>query len=92
MTELEHDTAVRRPPISRRQAAAQLDGLRVSLLMRGFRGAPSADSEAAADALVCLGRLAEAVPEIAELDINPLIAYPHGVCAVDVKVRLAGVA
>ena len=91
MTELEHDTAVRRPPISRRQATAQLNGLRVSLLLHGFRGAPPADSGAAADALVCLSRLAEVAPEIAELDINPLIAYPHGVCAVDIKVRLAKV-
>ena len=91
MTELEHDTAVRRPPISRRQAAAQLNGLRVSLLLHGFRGAPPADIEAAADALVGLSRLAKVVPEIAELDINPLIAYPHGVCAVDIKVRLASI-
>ena len=91
MTELEHDTAVRRPPISRLQAEAQLNGLRISLLLHGFRGAPPADREAAADALVSLSRLAEVVPEIAELDINPLIAYPDGVRAVDVKVRLFGV-
>lgn len=91
MTELENDTAVRRPPISYRQAESQLDGLRVSLLLHGFRGAPPADRKAAAEALMGLSRLAELVPEIAELDINPLIAYPHGVCAVDIKVRLAGV-
>jgi hypothetical protein len=39
--------------------------------------------------LLRLGRLAEDLPEIAELDLNPLLVFPHGIAAVDIKLRLS---
>jgi hypothetical protein len=41
------------------------------------------------DLLVRVGRLAEDIPEIAEMDLNPVIVSPSGVTAVDARLRLA---
>jgi acyl-CoA synthetase (NDP forming) len=65
--------------------------LRSAPLLTGFRGAPPVDTAALEDLLLRLGRLAEDVPEIAELDLNPVLAGPGGVIAVDAKLRLAPV-
>ncbi|MGH3034406.1 MAG: acetate--CoA ligase family protein, partial [Gaiellaceae bacterium] len=57
-------------------------------LVQGFRGAPPADFRALADLLSRLSRLGEELPEVAELDLNPVIALPHGCLAVDARVRV----
>jgi hypothetical protein len=57
-------------------------------LVRGFRGAPAADADALADLLARLSRLADDFPEIAELDLNPVLAGPDGCCAVDARARV----
>ena len=88
LAEIRHDRAVRMPPLHRDEALRQLRSLRVAPLLDGFRGSLAVDAELIADVLVRLGELAELVPELVTLDINPLIATPRGVCAVDVKVRL----
>jgi acyl-CoA synthetase (NDP forming)/L-amino acid N-acyltransferase YncA len=88
LTELRHDTALRRPPLTKSEATRQLHSLKVAGLLTGFRDRPPVDESAVVDALLRLGQLAQVAPEIAELDINPLIATPKGVCAVDVKIRL----
>jgi acyl-CoA synthetase (NDP forming) len=58
-------------------------------LVAGFRGKPPADEEALVDLLLRLARLAEDVPEVAELDLNPVLALPQGAVAVDARVRVA---
>jgi len=58
------------------------------MLVRGFRGNPPADEAALMDLLHRLGRLGEDLPELAELDLNPVIAGPDGCVAVDARVRL----
>ena len=63
--------------------------LRAAPLLTGYRGAPPADTAAVEELLQRLGRLAEDLPEVAELDLNPVFAGPGGVLAVDVKLRLA---
>ena len=55
------------------------------------RGAPPADTGAVEDLIARIGRLAEELPEIAELDLNPVLAGPDGVLAVDAKMRMATV-
>jgi hypothetical protein len=57
-------------------------------LVRGFRGAPPASSSALVDLLHRLSRLADDFPEIAELDLNPVIASPDGCVAVDARIRV----
>ena len=58
-------------------------------LVAGFRGTPPADDGALVDLLLRLSLLAEELPEIAELDLNPVLALPDGCLAVDARVRIA---
>jgi acetyltransferase len=64
---------------------------RVSRLLAGYRGRSPADLEALSSCLVAIGRLALEVPEIAELDINPLICDVRGVLALDARIALRAV-
>jgi acyl-CoA synthetase (NDP forming) len=91
-TDLFADRALRLLPVTDRDAAAMWRALRVAPLLTGYRGAAGADTAAVEDLLLRLGRLAEDLPEVAELDLNPVLAGPDGVVAVDVKLRLAPVA
>jgi acyl-CoA synthetase (NDP forming) len=75
------------PPVDHRQALGLLDRLAVRPLLDGVRGAPPADLDAVADALVRLSTLAADLgPALAALDVNPLIAGPDGCVAVDALV------
>ncbi len=58
-------------------------------LVAGFRGAPPTDAAALVDLLLRLSRLAGDVPELAELDLNPVLALPDRCIAVDARVRIA---
>ncbi|QNE16962.1 GNAT family N-acetyltransferase [Kribbella qitaiheensis] len=75
-------------PLTDLDAAELLRSLRCAPLLAGYRGATAADEPAVLDVLHRIAWLAKALPEIAELDINPLIATPSGAFAVDVKLRL----
>jgi len=75
------------PPVGHRLALAMLDRLAVRRLLDGVRGAPPADLDAVADAVVNLSALAvDLGPSLAALDVNPLIAGPDGCVAVDALV------
>ncbi|GGM68278.1 GNAT family N-acetyltransferase [Dactylosporangium sucinum] len=90
-TDLLGDSSLRLLPLTDRDAAAMWRGLRGAALLTGYRGAPPVDTAALEDLLLRLGRLAEDLPEVAELDLNPVLAGPRGCTAVDVKLRLARV-
>jgi hypothetical protein len=84
-TDVWDDRAFRVPPFHESDAMR----LRLWPLLAGFRGAPAAACADVARPAVSLGRLAVDVPEVAEIDINPVVVGPqHGVI-VDAKVRLA---
>jgi acetate---CoA ligase (ADP-forming) len=57
-------------------------------LVGGFRGKPPADAAALVDLVLRLARLADDVPEVAELDLNPVLGLPDGCVAVDARVRV----
>jgi acyl-CoA synthetase (NDP forming)/L-amino acid N-acyltransferase YncA len=82
------DRAFLLPPFTERDAARAVRSLRMWPLLDGYRGSPRTDVEGLVDVLVTLGQLAIDVPEIAELDFNPVMCTPSGVVLVDVKVRL----
>ena len=67
-----------------------LGEIRAHALFDGVRGQPPVDKTALIDALLRVGQLAQDFPEIAELDINPLIVYPQGqgVIAIDMRLLL----
>jgi acyl-CoA synthetase (NDP forming) len=75
-------------PVTDTDAAQMWRRLRGAPLLTGFRGAVRADTAALEQLLARLGQLAEDLPEVAELDLNPLLVFPDGYAAVDVKLRL----
>ena len=62
---------------------------KVARLLGGFRGAPAADVRSVTELLLRVGRVVDDVPELAELDLNPVIAGPEGCVAVDARIRVA---
>jgi acyl-CoA synthetase (NDP forming) len=88
--ELWNDVVFRLAPLTSADAQAMLDGIRGRALLSGFRGAHPADRPALAEAILRVSRLIDAVPEIVEIDLNPLVALEagRGVIAVDARVRV----
>jgi acyl-CoA synthetase (NDP forming)/GNAT superfamily N-acetyltransferase len=86
--ELWRDTALHLAPLSRSAARNMLKTLRCFPLLTGFRGGPLGDIEALVDVIVRVAQLGAEVPEIVELDINPVIVHMTGLSAVDIKIRL----
>ncbi|MQA04561.1 MAG: GNAT family N-acetyltransferase [Streptosporangiales bacterium] len=87
-TELLADRVFRLTPLTDAGAAETVRSLRGSPLLFGYRGAAPADVPALEDLLLRLSRLADELPQIAEIDLNPVIAYEHGVAVVDAKIRI----
>jgi acetate---CoA ligase (ADP-forming) len=83
--EVLRDTAVALAPVSEADACAMLGGLRCAPLLRGARGRSPLDVGAAAAALSALSRVAATHPELAELEVNPLLVLPAGALALDAR-------
>jgi acetyl coenzyme A synthetase (ADP forming)-like protein len=88
LLELVKDVACGLHPLTDRSAQEMLDSIRGVALLRGFRGGPSRDEPALRELLLRLSALLEACPEIAEIDLNPVVVHESGVDAVDVRVRI----
>jgi acyl-CoA synthetase (NDP forming) len=73
-------------PVDHGQALRLIASLRGAPLLEGARGRPPVDLRAAADALVAVSRLAAARPDIAEIDINPLLVTPDAALGLDARV------
>lgn len=82
------DVSFRIAPFTRKDAEDMLSEIRSKSLLDGVRGNPPLDKEAIVDTLLCIGQLVQDFPEIAELDINPLIVYPEGQGAIAIDMRL----
>jgi acetyltransferase len=85
------DVTFRIAPFAPREAEAMLGEIRARAFLDGVRGQIPTDKQAIVDALLRIGQFAQDFPEITELDINPLIAYPQGqgVIAIDMRLVLA---
>jgi len=90
--ELVGDTALALPPLNMALARELMARTRVDRLLGGWRDRPPADRDAAAGVLVRLAQLAMDIGEIAEVEINPLLAAPDGVLALDARMRVAALA
>jgi acetyltransferase len=82
------DTALALAPLDMVLAHDLIRSTRVHRRLAGFRNVPAADVEAVALTLVKLSQMAADLPEIYELDINPLLADKDGVIALDARIRL----
>ncbi len=90
-TELFADRAFTLVPMTDLDAGRMWRSLRASPLLTGYRGSPAVNIEAVEQLLLRLGRLAEDLPEVAELDLNPILVSSEGAVVVDAKLRLVGV-
>jgi acyl-CoA synthetase (NDP forming) len=84
------DVVFRVAPIHALDAHDMVRSIRGLPLLEGIRGAPPVDFAALTDVLLRLSQLAIDYPDIKELDVNPLLAFPDGVKAVDARVLIAG--
>ena len=76
--EMAKDVAVRLHPLTDLDARELIGGIRMAKLFEGFRGSPPSDTEALEDLLLRLSAMVEGIPQIAELDFNPVKVLPRG--------------
>jgi len=89
LAELIGEAGFRIAPLTDVDASELLQQEKTGLLVAGYRGAPPADTAALTDLIHRLSKLGEDLPEVAELDLNPVIAGPDGCVVVDARVRVA---
>jgi acyl-CoA synthetase (NDP forming) len=75
-------------PITERQASEMIRGVKSYPLLEGYRGKPGVDLDLLSDIIRLIGEIGIRFPQIAELDINPLIATEDGFVIVDSLIRL----
>ncbi len=88
LVEVLRDVSFRIAPFGREEASRMMGEIRGARLLDAVRGMPPADRTALEDVLLRVARLVTDCPEIAELDVNPLMATPSGAVAVDARVML----
>jgi acetate---CoA ligase (ADP-forming) len=91
LVELLRDVNVRITPLTDRDIQEMLDGLKMRPLLDGYRGSEPADIDALVDLLHRINAMVDDLPEVAELDLNPVFVRPRGqgVAAVDVRMKVA---
>jgi acetyltransferase len=88
MVEVFRDRALALPPLNTTLARRMMEQTRISHAFAGVRGRPPVDVEALSTLLVRFGDLVIEHPRIREIDINPLLASPDGLLALDARVVL----
>ncbi len=89
LVEVLKDVAFRVVPISARDARQMIHEIQGFPLLQGYRGQEPADLEALEGLLLKLSQFIEGHPEVAELDLNPVFAYPKSAVAVDARIVLS---
>ena len=86
--EVMKDVAFALAPLSRPEAGALMRNITGYPILEGVRGGKGADLAALEDVLLRVSRLVADLPQIAELDLNPVLVRPDGACVVDVRLRV----
>ena len=86
--EIYQDVVFRLLPLDRGQVERMIDEIKAAPVLKGYRGQPAVDREAIINGILILSHIATERPDIAEIDVNPVIAYPEGILAVDARVLL----
>jgi len=87
--EVMRDVVLRLAPLVDSDAEQMIREVKMFPLLAGARGSAPRDLKSLADTVLRISQLSERHPRIAEMDINPLVALPHGVMAVDARIQLA---
>ena len=88
LVELLRDVSVRLAPVTPRDAEEMIHELKTYPLLSGYRGAPVCDTDALQEVIRRVSFLADDIPEVAELDLNPVIVTPRGASVVDFRVKV----
>jgi len=83
------DHAARLTPLTDTDADALIRSVRAAPRLLGQRGAPATDLETLRKLLLRVSRLADDLPEVTELDLSPVIARPHGLFAMDARIKVS---
>lgn len=86
--EIVKDKAIALPPLDEQRALDLIARTRISRLIDAYRNVPAARRDLVAIVLVRLSQLAADIPEILEIDINPLLADDAGVLALDARISI----
>jgi acetyltransferase len=87
--EVVNDKALALPPLDIHLARDLIGRTRTARLLKAYRDVPAVDENAVALLLVKLAQLAADLPEVAELDLNPILANPDGVIVLDARIAVA---
>ncbi|MBI3523568.1 MAG: acetate--CoA ligase family protein [Betaproteobacteria bacterium] len=90
LVEVLRDVVFRSLPLMETDAYSMLEDIRASRILDGVRGALPIDKDALVRLILGISSLCTAFPEIAELDLNPVLAYPNGVRILDARILLDG--
>jgi len=88
LIEVFRDVSFRMAPYDQEEALRQIQDTKAYELLKGVRGARPCDLKALTQLIENAGRLISTVPELAELDFNPVLAYPEGCVVVDARMVL----
>ena len=89
LVEVFRDRAVALPPLTDYLVSSLINRTRAARLLKATRGAPGVDQEALKDMLLRVAEMACELPNIVEMDMNPVIASPDGVIAIDARIIVA---
>ncbi|WP_328906878.1 acetate--CoA ligase family protein [Streptomyces sp. NBC_00234] len=89
LVEVLKDITFRLAPVTADEAQSMLDSIGAAEILRGVRGAPAVDRWALAEQIRRVSHLVTDFPEIAEVDLNPVIAAPDGAVAADIRILLS---
>jgi acetyltransferase len=86
LVEIFRDVALRHPPLSREDALEMIQQIKGYPVLAGYRGQQPVDMDALADCLLAVSQLAEENPQIVEIDLNPVFAYPQSALVADARI------
>ena len=89
MVEVLKDVSFRLVPLTDKDAGQMIDEIKGKPILDGVRGQPPADIAALRSTIVRVAQFIEEHPEVRELDLNPVFAYPDGALAVDARIVIS---
>ncbi|MEK7216749.1 MAG: acetate--CoA ligase family protein, partial [Chloroflexota bacterium] len=88
LIELLKDITVRLSPLTAADAEEMVQGLKTAPLLAGYRGSPPCDAAALQDILLRVSAMAEDLPQIVEMDLNPIMVRQQGAIVIDARIRV----
>jgi acetyltransferase len=86
LVEIFRDVALRHPPLTREDALEMIQQIKGYPVLAGYRGQPPVDMTALTDCLLAVAQLAKENPQIVEIDLNPVFAYPQSALVADARI------